>query len=129
MNKKKIRVLGDGKRECGGHALFGGDKFDKRVQPLTQRFDGLRLFLQSIGEGGKLLSLVAVDGVEQGFARREMAVKRADADTGCFGDSFEAGVRAAGTEYRPGRLEHALAVAQRVGPRFSRRFCGKNLFV
>ena len=70
MNKRRDPVLGDGKCEGRGHALFRGDEFDERVHPLTERLDRLRLFLQSVGESSELLSLVAVFGIEQGLATR-----------------------------------------------------------
>jgi len=48
-----------------------------------------------------------------------MAVKRADADSRFFGDSFEARVRTAGAKNHLCGLKHALAVAQCVGTRLS----------
>ncbi len=93
MNRRKGPSPWRREGERRRHTLFGGHEFDKCVQPLTQRLDRLRSFLQPFSESGKLLHLVTVDGVEQGFACREMAVKRADTDARGVGDSFEAGVR------------------------------------
>jgi xanthine dehydrogenase YagT iron-sulfur-binding subunit len=53
----------------------------------------LCLFLQSLGEIGQLLDLMAINRLEQGFARRKMAVKGADTDSSRSRDGFENGRR------------------------------------
>ena len=58
-----------------------------------------------LGEIDELVDLVAVDGLEQRLARREMAIERADADPGRAGHRLEAGVRAAGAEHVARRLQ------------------------
>ena len=82
---------------------------------------GLGLFLQLLGQIGKLLHLAAVHRLEQGLARREMAVKRADADAGGLRDGFEAGIRATGAEHDFRSFENTFAVPHGVGARLSCR--------
>ncbi len=45
---------------------------------------------QSLGQTRELVDFAAIDRLEQGFARREVTVERADADAGALGDSLEA---------------------------------------
>ena len=97
--RDEFQVFVDGKCERCRHALFGGDELHNRAHPLTQRVDGLRFLFQLLGQVCKLLHLVTIDGLEQGFARWEMPVEGANSDPGRARDSFQAGVRATGTEY------------------------------
>ena len=75
------------------------------------------------GKLGQLVDLAAIDRLEQGLARREVAVERADADAGPPGDGLQARVRAAGAENPGSRLEQPLAVADRIGARLARNIC------
>jgi hypothetical protein len=52
-----------------------------------------------------------------------VAVKRPDPDTGAFGYSLKTRVRATGAEHGLRRLQHALAIADRIGPGFPNGFC------
>ena len=96
-----------------------GNELHIRAQPSTQRFDGVRLLLQLFRQIGKLLHLAAVHRFEQGFARGEVPVKRADATPAARATASRP-VRAAGAENRLCRLEHTLAIANGIGVRLSR---------
>jgi len=91
------------------------------MHPSTQRLNRPLLFLQSFGEIGQLLDLVAVNSLEQGFARGKMAVKGAYPDPRLARDGFEARFRSTGAEHDPCGLEQTVAVPQRVGARLSCR--------
>src|SRR5262245_38909600 len=58
-----------------------------------------------------MLDFPPIHGLEQGFARGEVAVERADTDTGAFGDGFETCIGAARAEDALRRFQHALAIA------------------
>ena len=94
------------------------------LQPAAQRLDRLGLVLQLLGQFAELLHLAPIDGLEQGLARREVPIERADADTGPSRHGLQARVGAAGAEHRLRRLQHALAVADRVGAGLSNMFGG-----
>ncbi len=83
--------------------------------------DGLFLLFQLLGQVGKVLHFAAIYCFEQGFARGEMPVKRADAHAGGQCDSFEAGVRATFTKHNFCRLQDTLAVPHGIGARLSCR--------
>src|SRR6185437_7449682 len=112
-----------GKRQRRGHALLGGDELHIGAQPAAQRVDRRSLALQLLAE---LLDLAAIDGLIERLARRKMAIERADADAGFARDRFQARIRAAGAEYGLGRLQHAVAIPQRVGARLAGALCGAN---
>src|SRR5437762_1388586 len=102
-------------------ALPGSPLPRRRLHGLRGRYaqpvDGRGLVPQWSRQLDELLHLAAIDCLEQRLARREMAVKRADADPGAARHGLQAGLRAAGTEDRLRGLQQALAVANRVGAR------------
>ena len=120
--ENEFRVFVGGKRERRRHALFRGNELHIRAHPVPERLDRLHLLFQLFGQIGKMLHFAAIHRFEQGFARGEMPVERADADAGGSRDGFEARIRTAGAEHRFCRLEHALAVANRIGARLSHAF-------
>ena len=114
-----------GERERRRHALLGGDELDIGAQPAAQRLDRRRFALQLLGELAELLDLAAID--------RLVTAPRAsgNGDRACrcrrrrvARHRLQARVRAAGAEHGLRRLQHALAVAQRIGARLSRGLCG-----
>ncbi len=109
-----------GEGQSRRHALLGGDELDIGPQPAPQRIHGRGLALQLLRQIAELLDLAPVDRLEQSFAGGEVAVQRADADTGLSCDRFEARVRAAGAEDDLCRFENALPVANGISARPSR---------
>jgi hypothetical protein len=89
---------------------------------VTKSVNRLFLLFQLFGQVGKVLHFAAIHCFEQGFARGEMPIKRADADTSGSCDSFEAGIRATGAEHGFCRVKDAFAVPNGVDARLSRRF-------
>ena len=78
---------------------------------------------ERLGQIGQVIHFAAIHRLEQRLAGREVPVQRADADAGPLRHRLQAGIRAAGAEHRLRRLEHTLAVAQRVRARPSRHLC------
>ena len=113
-----------GKRQRRQHALLGGNEFDIGSQPATQRVDGLSLALQRFRQFAELLHFAPIHRLEQGLASREVAVQRPDADTGASCHGLQARVRTAGAEHNLGSLQHALAIANRIGAGSANSFCG-----
>jgi hypothetical protein len=74
------------------------------------------------GEFAEQIHLMAVDGLEQGFARWKVPIESADADACRFGDGFK--TAAAGAEDQRRGLQQLFAVAGRIGARLSCGFCG-----
>jgi hypothetical protein len=70
------------------------------------------------------LYFAAVHRFEQGFARGEMPVKRADTHSGSLRDGFEASLWTASTEDHFCRLEDPLAIPNSIGAWLSRAFLG-----
>ncbi len=118
--REELGVLVGSESERRRHALLGGDKVDVGTHPVAERLDGFCLVLQFVGQIRQLLHLAAVDGLEQGLARGEVAVECPDTDTGQSGDGLKACLRAAGAEDGFGGLQHPLAVADGVDARFPR---------
>ena len=83
-----------------------------------------RFALQRFRQFAELLHLAPVDRLEQGLAGREMAIKRADADTGAFGHSIKARIRTAGAEHGLGGFQNPFTVANRIGAGPANGFCG-----
>ncbi len=54
------------------------------MQPAPQGLDGGASPPKLFGKLAELVDLVAIDRLEQGLARREVAVERSDADAGAF---------------------------------------------
>ena len=91
-----------------------------------KRFDRRSFGLQLFGEIGELLDLAPIDRLEQRLAGREMPVQRADADAGVPRHGLQAGIWAAGAEHRFCRLQHPLAIADRIGARLARWSCSND---
>jgi hypothetical protein len=72
----------------------------------------------------ELLHLAPIDRLEQVLAGREVAIQRADADPGAFCHGLQARLRTAGAEHGLGGLQHALAIADRIGAGLSDGFYG-----
>ncbi len=100
---EQFRVFVGSKSERRRHALFCSNELHIRAHPVTERLDRRHLSFQPIGQIGELLHFAAVHRFEQGFARGEMPVEGADADTGRSRDGFEAGLGTTGAEnlWRP----------------------------
>src|ERR1700722_17033497 len=112
------------KRQRRRHALLGGDEFDIGSQPAPQGIDWIGLALQRFRQFAELLHLAPVDGLEQRLTRREVTIERPDADPGPSRHSLKARLGAAGAEHGFRSLQHALAIADRVGARLSNHCCG-----
>src|SRR5205814_8526338 len=65
-----------------------------------------------------------VDRLEQGFASREVAIQRADANTSPSCNGLQARTRTACAEHKLGGLQHAFAITHRIGARPADGFCG-----
>ena len=115
VNAARFRRALNGERQCGGHALLGGDELDIGSQPAAQGIDGRGSHLQLFRQFDELLHLAAIDCLEQILTRREVAVERPDADAGPSGHGLQARVRTARAEHGLCRLQHALAIANRIG--------------
>ena len=87
------------------------------MQPCAQRFRRMPVLGQLFGEVAEMVHLMAINRLEQGLARREMPVERADADACLTRNRFQARLRAAGAEDLRRRFEQKLAVADRIGAR------------
>ena len=110
-------------RQRREHALLCGDQLNVGVKPAPQSIDRGGLSRQLPRKLAELIHLVAVNGLEQGLARREVAVERPNPDPGRPSDGLEAGVRSARAEHGRRGLEEALAIADRVGAGPPRCFC------
>ena len=115
------------KRQRRRHALLGGDELDIGAQPAPQGVDRIGFALQLLGQFAELLHLAPIDGLEQGLAGREVAIERADADAGASRHGLQARVRPAGAEHGLRGLQHALAIAHRVGAGLANGCCGLGL--
>jgi hypothetical protein len=113
-----------GERQRSRHALLGGNELDIGSQPATQGVDRISLALQLFRQLTELLYLAPIDRLKQGLASREVTVKRPDADTGSSCDSLQARVRTTGAEDSLRGLQHALAIANRIGAGLANNFCG-----
>ena len=89
------------------------DVVDEALHQAAERFVG-RVFLQELRRGvAQLLELVAIGGLDERFARREVPVERADPDLRRFRDAVERRVRVLGERGdRDG--EQPLAIPLRV---------------
>ena len=100
--------------QSGADDLLGRDVIDEEEQPGAESFDG--------GEGlgelalglDQLLDPRGVDGLEQGLAVGEVAVKGSGADASGFGDVVEGGIGTVTGEGLFGDREDAFAIALRV---------------
>ena len=88
---------------------------------------GVGLALQRFGQFAELLHLAPIDRLEQRLARREVAIERPDADPGPFRHGLQARLRAAGAEHGLRSLQHALAIADRVGAGPANQLLRKDL--
>ena len=81
----------------------------------AQRRQGSGSVIEPVGQLGELFDLAAIDRLEQRLARREMAVERCRCRPRPGAPPPRGWPRAAGAEDGLRRLEHALAIAHRVG--------------
>ena len=91
------------------------------LEPVHHRVPGALVSGQLLGERGQPVDVLAVDGLEQVEAVREVPVQGADADAGPAGDLLERRVTAQLGERLAGALDQPVVVALGVGPQRSAR--------
>jgi len=121
MNKQKdSESLETASASAADMPFFVATNLTRRVHPLTERLDRAGLCLQSFGQERRVAGPHGDRRHRTGASRvGKWRYSSADADAGRFRNGFEARLRTAGAEHSSCRLEHALAVAQRVGTWFS----------
>ncbi len=87
----KVGRSADERVERFGHPVLGRHIVHEQEHPLAQSFHR-GIFVGEVRSGGhKLFGLVTVDGLNEGIARREMAIERANSDIGGARDLLKAG--------------------------------------
>ena len=80
--------------------FFVAMNFDAGLQPVAQRLDRRLLYLEVTGQLDKLIHLMPVDRLVQGFPGREVPIQCPDHDAGTPRHRLQARLRAALAEHR-----------------------------
>ncbi len=94
--------------------MLGRQPVAEQIHPAAHRLGRRELPEQFVGSERQALDLVVIDGIDERFPGREVAVERGNADAGLAGDGAHRRLGIGGREDAGGRGEKHVAVAGRV---------------